>query len=201
MMVTMDDTTSTALIYGLPNQNTMQFLHNNLQSIPEAQTAAANDFYSRAMGMYDQFHSNAVLEKASRALSTIVDPWNQQHISHLHTLDQLQAAPYVMQRYLMADPMIRKMYNSNQLDGYSDTYVDPYDRCAPKEHYDYKIVTDGMMVEEGDDLVVYNYIDDLFEGDRELYFFEKTAVMNSWKSMHAAIANGDDPTDVYGGYI
>ncbi len=111
-----------------------------------------------------------------------------------------------MQNYIMANPMIRELYNQQLCDGYSDTYTDIDKNTIGDKHYHYRRVMDAVVQDTTDsegnyDWVSKNYMEDLLEGDRELEIEEKAKVLSTWEVMNAFIKAGQDPTNPRGGSL
>lgn len=113
--------------------------------------------------------------------------------------DQMSSANVTMQRYIMANPIIRKKWLNNLCDGWSDTYM-PDDRYAIEDtHLDYQRVTDGICIVKEDGWEITHHYHILPEGEKELTIGEKLDIMFAWKIAEEIMALNDvDPTSIYG---
>lgn len=66
-------------------------------------------------------------------------------ITPMYTDEAFLKTPVLMQRFIMADPVIRELYHKKRIDGWSDTYVDNYPKVIGPDHLDYRIVKHGIV--------------------------------------------------------
>lgn len=189
-----------ASVYGQPHPTTLSFIQNQISAPTHMLSDIGREFADKAMAMYESFHGEDAMRRATRALQTSEHRWDDNVIRPLCDINALQTAPLVMHRYLMACPEVRTMYHDMRLDGYSEEYVDLHPGMVGEDHYDYRRVMNGIVDTDGDDESSYvEYIESLDEGDRELYFTEQTAVLRSWDQLLTAVWEDDeDPTSRYG---
>ena len=140
---------------------------------------------------------------ARNAIRHVASIFDEDTIYGFKTLEDTQTAKPVMQRFIMAMPQLREMYHEQRVDGYSSSYVDLQPGVVGEDHYDYRRVTDGVMMEseDGDDLVWTTHFEDLLENDRALDISEQADILNTWDLVSGLIAQRHDPTDVYGGRL
>ncbi len=125
----------------------------------------------------------------------------------LRTLADLQCAQPIMQRYMMANPMVQQYYFDNRIEGYSDSYVSIDHGKIGEANYDYRRVMNGIVidVEEPDGSLTWvapQYYEDLREGDRELDMQEQSTILKSWDILELFLHAGkEDPTSIYGAKI
>jgi hypothetical protein len=108
-----------------------------------------------------------------------------------------------MQRWVMANPMVRELYHKQRCDGYSSTYTDVSPGDIKENHYDYRRTTDGVMLEttEGDYVTKW-YIEELLPSDRHLTNSEKIDIINTWTVVNNALMMKElDPTCNNGGML
>ena len=112
-----------------------------------------------------------------------------------------------MQRWIMANPDVRKLYHEQRIDGYSDTYEDIHENSIGESHYDYRRVMNGIVVDNDDEEADYGwssvtYFEDLAEEDRELRIDEQYDILSSWHYLQRYLAVGkEDPTSLFNGDI
>lgn len=194
-----------SLMYGRPHEGTMRFIENQVGFVSQALTDAGARFMDTARDMYSHLEgSNAM--RAIRAVGRAVRSlWQLDEIKELIDIGQLQHAPLSMQRYLMAEPTIRGLYQQQRVDGYSDTYVDIFPGTIGEEHYDYRRVMDGIVVEdaEPDENGEYgwtatSYLEELLPDEPDLLLVEQLDILASWGGLKAAVEKGgEDPTSKF----
>ena len=52
-----------------------------------------------------------------------------------------------MKRYIMANPHVREAYQEQRIAGYDGTYKDPFADDTIENHYDYRRVMNGVVVD------------------------------------------------------
>jgi hypothetical protein len=204
-----------ALIYHEPHPGTMSYLASQFDSATSALGDMAGNFMDTARSAWQRFGTSEAFQRAKAAVRTITHMWQRDEIKSIWEMGAFQQAPLSMQRFLVAGPAARQLYIDQRTDGYSDTYVDMYPGKIGWKHYDYQLVTDGMVQtpmvkykdedgvehEEGDFHVEHHFVD-VVEGDRHLFVHEQNYMMRSWDNMAALIADGldnggEDPMSTY----
>ena len=97
---------------------------------------------------------------------------------------------------IMAEPTLRRMYHQQQVDGYSENYVDVQPGKVGEDHYDYRRVTNGVFMQDEDgEWSAKTYYEDLLEGSGEFDFLEQVDILRTWEQMRIQLAKRkDDPT-------
>lgn len=184
---------------------TQNWIRDQFERGMEGLTELGQQFFSRAKETYDRLNDVSLM-RAARSISrhvrgmfhpnTIVAPRN---------LEDVRNAKPVMARYYMSEPRIRKLYQEQRCDGFSDTYVDRYPDVLRDEHYDYRRVMNGIVdhreIDGEQQYFVKEYVEELPEGERELDITEKAAILQGWDLIRMAIDDGEDPTDIFGGKL
>lgn len=194
------------LLFPEQHPNTRAYLYEQFNNISSALSNIGREFIEESKMIYDKINDSNVARVAKAALRTAKNLFHHNAIYHLDTLESIQEAQPMMQRYIMAEPTIRELYHKQLCNGFSDTYVDAYPDMIEENHYDYRQVMSGMVVETIDannEATWYsrNYYDELVNDDRELNPVEKIDIIKTWDLMKMFIEEGNDPTDLYGGKI
>ncbi len=192
-----------ALAYGVDRPpETTSFFQQEINNISNTLSDAGRGFFSNVRTLYDNINSSEAMRIARNALQTAASLFKPDTILPLISAVNFQTAGLVMQRYIMANPMVRAAFQSQRIDGYSDTYQDMYPGTIGDNHYDYRRVMDSVVQidDKTDDWCVKYFPDDLVVGDKELSHDEKVDIISSWQIAEMFIRAGeDDPTSVYGG--
>lgn len=181
-----------------PEQNPLnyQYIQDQFNNISDTLIGAGREFIEASKEIYDRVNSNEALRAAKAALRLSKGIIHSNIIQPLNNLNEIRSAGPIMQRYIMAEPVIRKAYHKQRIDGYSDTYIDLEPKEVGENHYDYRRVMDGMVVIEDDGWVATTYcLDD--RGEEELTIDEKVDIINVWDLARAYFESGEDPTDIY----
>lgn len=189
-----------------PDQNPMNttFFQQQFQTLSNNVKSAGQEFLMGAKNMYDRINNSEAVRTAKAMIRQAGAFFNPDMIRPLYTLSDIQTAPIVMQRWIMAEPTVRDLYHQQRLDGYADTYVDVEPGQTRQYHYDYRRVMDGVVVDGTDqddfDFQVCHYPEELKEGDRNLEPGEQVDILNIWEiARYYAEAAKEDPTNPFGG--
>lgn len=112
----------------------------------------------------------------------------------LFTPSGLQNAPPIMQRFVMADPFLRKEYQRGTIEWYPETYVDEEPDKIGIDHYDYRVVMSNVVQDDGSYFIS---LEELKPGDSELTDREKSDIVQTWEYIRKAVDNGYDPFKKY----
>ena len=189
------------LLYPEQSPLNSMYIQEQLSRFSNTLTEAGQRFMSESKKIYEQIQDSELLQKTRAAIRTVQGYFHPNAIVSLETMESMQAASPVMQRYIMAMPEIRELYQKQLIYGYQDTYADVHSGVGV-EHYDYRRVMTGMAYDthEGEEWCVSIYPDELIEGDRELLFTEKCDILRTWDYASIFLAAAEkDPTDPLGG--
>lgn len=194
-----------ALIYSESHPNVINYLSNQYNRFADTLTAPARAFMEKGKEVFEHFHNSDAMRYARSVVQKFSgnnEVANTDTIQSIFELERFQNANLTNQRWIMANPVVRKMYCDQTIDGYSSTYFDVEPGAIGVNHYDYRMVMDGMMVVEKDDWKIVQYMDQLKEGDRELMLEEKVDIRHNWDYVEYLITlNKDDPTSADGGML
>jgi hypothetical protein len=164
---------------------------------------AGRAFMQRSREAFEHYNGTAAMRFVREVVQSIQGTAPVAHIGTLFELKEMQGASLLMQRWIMANPVVREQYHKQQLDGYSETYVDVNPGDIGEAHYDYRRVMDGTLVFDAEgDWICKQYLDKLHEGDRDLFHEEQVDIQQTWTAMDLVMHLGkDDPTSASGGML
>lgn len=192
-----------ALAFGNKHPGTLSFLQNqisHIQNMSHVFTDAGNRFVSAATDIYNRHNSEEALRRVSAAVRKLSHVFQTNSIRYIDNVASLQHAPVIMQRYIMAEPLVRNMYLEQRCDGYSGSYVNIHGNDMGDDNYDYRRVMDGFVQDHVEEDGVVNwkaslYIEELVEGDRKLTIEEQVDIIDTWEAIRYAMKLGEeDPT-------
>jgi hypothetical protein len=177
------------VLYGDKRGVITNYLYNQLQQLPASLTDFGRSVYNGVVNSYnymtDVFTQSNILNQLNNQNVSVLNNYVQECLD----FQSLQNANLTMQRYIMANPTIRQPYIDQNCDGYSSSYVDIFKGQIGKDHYDYRRVTDGMLMSTEDGFEI-NYYDETLEvGDKELDFVDKCRVLASWDATDWIVEN------------
>lgn len=194
-----------AFIYPEKNAGGLEYLRNQFNNFTGVLTNTANSFIQSSREQFERFNSNAAIEFARNVVKSVIGKAEvtTDRITTLWEVNQFQGASLQMQRWVMANPVVREVYHDQRCDGYSDAYFDAQPKVRGEDHYDYRRVMDGMVqYDEEGNWFAKIYFEDLLEGDRDLTHGEKTDIAYTWSKLEYLMALGkDDPTSPEGGFL
>lgn len=185
-----------SLAYSKPHPSTQTFLQNQLSIGTNLLNDAGSKFMESAQNIFEKVSGSEAIRIAKAASRVVNNIWNTNQIRKLNTIGELQNAPQVMERYIMAEPTIRKLYHNQMCDGYSHSYVDLEPNKIGESHYDYRRVMNGIVVDTDDGGWYANsYFDDMLPEDEELMMEEQVDIITAWEKVKEHIKIGkEDPT-------
>lgn len=186
------DFAADALLYKQPSATLMNYLNDNINSIVTTTANLSNTFINSVKNMYNKAYDATVLTASKLLLNTVGYSGDQNALYTYHYGSDIQPT-LVMQEYIMANPIVDKLYQRNMCFGYMDTYKDPEPDTTGEERLVYQRVMDGVLQfdNEGNGYVKhYSNRDDI-----ELSIVDKLSVLDTWDTVARYIAEGIDPTD------
>lgn len=186
------------LAFGETNQQTLQYIENRYNRVSDNLTDAAKSLFATTKQLFHDVHGSDAMRKARAAIRMITGAFQENNIRPLVSITDTQSASLIMQRWIMACPEVRTPYHKQQCDGYAGAYVDMNPGQVGRDHYDYRLVMDGVVEStEEDPFKAVFYFNEILEGDRELRSDEKVDILSSWDIVRAAMRRGEeDPTSV-----
>jgi hypothetical protein len=184
-------------MFGLPNANTVNFFENVQAKIAEKASHYSHDFMNMGKQMFDSVYSTRALELAKAAMNKAGALFDQDIIRELRTMDEFQVAQPTMMRYIMANPVVRERWQDGRCEGYGDSYYDMFPGMRGEDHYDYRMVMDGVAfeVEETGEWWVKQYIESNHETAEHLSVSDKLSILSTWNNVEAMMAlAAKDPT-------
>ena len=166
-------------------------------------TSAGRAFLDRTREIFESVNSSEALRRTRAAIRSFAGVRNANLIHQVRDLDDLRSVGVNMQRFLMADTAIRARYHRQQCDGYSDTYVDVHKGDIGVDHYDYRLVNNGVFRvekdETGEEVMVREvYYERLIDGDRQLDFIEQSDILDAQELQRMIFEAGYDSTNRIG---
>jgi len=186
------------VIYGDKTEVVSNYLQQQLSQLPkmynEFTERVHNSVNSTLHFLNDKLTHYGIKQRLESQYKGVVE--NNQYVE-LNSFQDLQNANLTMQRWVMTHPEIKQHYVNQDIDGYSNTYVNITENSYGENDYNYRRVMDGVLLDVGDRWEFKTYIDELMPGDRELDHFEKDVILNTWSTIDWILDNCKfDFTDV-----
>lgn len=196
-----------AIAFGMPDVQTQNFYAQRLNNLVSMGATAGftQSFLDSAVNVVASLNVNNIIDKATAVINKIKGFFRPNVISQLRTLEDFQVAGSVMQNLLMVEPSIRARYQEQRLNGYRDSYVDPFPNLKTEQHPDYRDVMTGIVQSdsEGQTFTMQYFHNRTPGDDSEQYKHtstQKFGVVDSWATLREFMAaGGKDPTDQWNG--
>lgn len=190
-----DSRTFNDLLYEPPHPSTLDYIKSSVDRSFSNIINTGTDFMQESRRIYEEFVDSDAMSRVSAVKRSMSTLWDTDCIRHLDTIGDLQWAKPVMRRWIMAEPTVRQMYHDDELEGYYGVYKDAFMDRVGADHYDYRRVTNGIVMDTPDGESYYTtYIEELIPGDRELELEEQVDILKTWYSVTEKLKGRRDPT-------
>lgn len=190
-----DADTAVAGLFGQQTNSFKEYLHNSLNNYTAQIAPHAAGIVEAVTTRFAEQMSTGAQRKIEAFRNKVAATWQADMVKVLGDVGQIQQAPDSMVRWVMAQPDIRQHFIEGRCEGYGDRYVDNNPGGVGLNHYDYRVATSGVVMQEDDAFVVRNHYEHLYEEERELTLLEKNAIQVTWETMCASMETDiTDPT-------
>lgn len=188
-----------AAVYGRPNPTVYDFIDRHNQAVSQNIGEAARSFFNSTRDLYKRVTESDALRWAKAATRKVKSFWDPDGIYPITDVGRMQNAKPEMQRWIMAEPTIRKMYHDQLCEGYEGEYVDIHPGMIGEDHYDYRRVNNGIVrLHEKEGWNATTYMDDLLPDDVELELDDQVDILTTWQFVRAAAKRKEeDPTSKF----
>lgn len=176
-------------------QNFYNYVQNQFQNLHAQLGDVGRSVVEKAQNIYNNLYGSNYIQRASVVSQMVTNTLSPFSIYYMSDPEMFKTASLYMQRYIMACPDIRQLYFQQRIDGYSDSYTNIEGEVSGVDHYDYRRVTDGVLMVEDDLAIVREYAEDLYTGDRDLTRIEQHNIMATWDIANWYISQDIDVTD------
>jgi hypothetical protein len=180
------------------DMGTQSWLGDRSDALRATISTAAQGFFNQAATLYTMISTSDAVQALRNLTVKAENAWQSNTISYLTNIEQIQCAPIVMQRYLMAQTDVRKMYLNGEVSGYGESYENLHGNGVGAQHYDWRRVMDGIATINDESIQFTQYVEDTRD-DTELTVFEKVDILRTWNVLKAELSAGEqDPTSPEG---
>lgn len=195
------------MLFGAPDQRSVDIIKDRLREFGSRIADTARESYTRAMETFERYNGETAMRRArelSRRAAHIV---KQDVIREMRSIADFQSAQPRMIRELMAEPTLRRMYQRQECEGYSGSYIDMFPGDIGHDHYDYQRVMDGVFLEDDEDpnsvngpmFVQYFMEGDELEGDYKHDIDTVGIIVQAWKDQRRTLLAGIHDTSSISG--
>ncbi len=191
----------TAAIGSLPSKRVIRGIEQMADRFDDLLSGSSRGFFERTRERtrerrltVDRFKRKA--RAVRRATENL---FRSDDIRLLDCIGDFQHAPSDQLRFLMAEPTIRKRYKANRCAGYDDRYIDVEPDMIGEDHYDYRVLYDGVARHHDDGTFGARfYPQELRHSNDELDFEDRVDLVLSNERLRWWMDQEDeDPTSRY----
>jgi len=181
-----------AMLYNVPDNNTLTWLNNNMSRAKEVLSGVADHMVNASINMYNKINSNASINAAKALISEQGGHINP-YVIYSVDYNNIVNANMIMQQYIMSNPIVQELYVNNMCYGFEETYYNEQPGVYGEDRYEYQRVMDGVLHEDGDHMSISHYTN---TSDTELNIYDQYSILESWQHAENMILNtANDPTD------
>ena len=199
VMISGDNSVFNALVYGAGNQSGREYMAMLNQQFMQCLTPDLYNYYSNIGNtVYAGIDQTEAMNRLRMVGGQFMNMFQPDMVAYLQTMEQMQMAGLSMQRWIMANPQVRELYQQGVINGYSESYYDWEPNRNGAQQFDYRIVTNGVWVEDASGN--YSMTDWNHGGPdtEELTFEEQHCIMKTWDNVLRQMElRQKDPTSVW----
>lgn len=194
-------------LFGEPHRDTVRYLRDRVERYSSRASEVFGDFFDDARELFEKYNGDRALRRIRSRIRKSGDVLRHDVVRPLRTMSELQNAKPTMQKYIMANIVLRALAQEQRIDGYSDSYQNLYPERRGEDDPVFMRVIDGMMftedrpgivTEKGDDAAWVAHQDMNFnEDERDLDIVEQGDILSTWDFVEMFVAAAQhDPTSV-----
>jgi hypothetical protein len=202
--ITLDDMrTAGDIMFHRPSVESQSLISSRVHEYFDRVRDIGNDFVQNVKRMYDDVQYSNRLNLSEVMKQRFDKRYRGDIISGCSTIREIQQAPPVMRRWIMAQPDIRDRYNAGGVSGYDKDFVNGYpEQESGSRHYDYRRVMNGVINVVDDVATSTQWIETINQED-DLSTTQKSIIRNSWLVMQKQLEECglEDPTSIWNGLL
>lgn len=195
------------LAYAQKNPNTIQFLqqrfNDTLTNTGNLLTDAGKMFFESGRKAFEFVTGSEAMRFSSSVLRKVKNMFQRNEFCDVESIAEIQQSPQVMHRWLMTQPEVRTLFLDQRCCGFEGTYQNLDGEDVGKDHRDYRLITDGLVMDHPEHGWVQSYHSDAREEHPvvdQVNADMKFTIQSAGYYLRAALAidGGDDPTSPFG---
>lgn len=195
-----------ALVFPEKDVATQHWLRERIEQGRQLLSDVGASFVHHTDMLYRQLYNSNIDQMLRSTVRGVKGLFHANAIVSYHSIDEVQSAQPIMQRYIMAQPALRDLYHRQLCNGYSDSYVDHEPGRVGESHTDYRRVMDGIVKEHDHPDETYrwevsHYYEDIDNHEPPLTAVQQFSILDSWALVEQALAQRRDPTDIFNGSL
>lgn len=200
-----DDQEFGVMQYGLPRSEDRAAIRSRMENTARSFGLMGSDLYNRAVDRFNSFDFDKIERKIDALKRKVTHLFDKDEIRPMSRIGQFQQAGPEQQRWLMANPRAKRLYERDMMNGWRDSYINTNPGRFGDDDPDYQQVMQGLhqFDESGNaHFVQYLHLYDE-DGRTELTFGKQTTIRDSlWANFESFLDEGlDDPSDEHNGSL
>ena len=188
------DLAAHALLYGPPSNTLLNYVNHGIDTAMDILGTGSQRFIDASKALYNKFNSSQVINAAKSLVYNLGGHRSELVLQCIREEENFNPN-LLMQRYIMANPVVGEKHRRNMCAGYPETYFDMEPGVYGKDRAEYRQVMDGILTHDKDGEGFINHYSDGTELE-ELPEIDKFAILRTWDTVANLIACGKDPTDL-----
>ncbi len=200
-IVTGSDDDLHASMHGLVTRDDMSFVKRLSDRISlKGPREAGSRYLEASRRIFENFDFNGMRNRVRNMRDRFMNKFDEDGITPILTIQDLQNAKPRMRRYMMALPRLRTLHSKGRIEGYGELYEDEDPQALDVQHAAYREANNGAYVpEDGEDRWITHLGVDDENGFEELTHYEKVLVRQGWEAVNSYLdENDEDPTSSLG---
>lgn len=190
------DRTLHATTHGMLSRSDVGFFRDRVARSVKFAGAYVSSYLEDAKELIDNFDFGTLRDKVDAVRDRYGKRWDEDRIMRLTSIADLQQAKPQMQRWLMANTRVRKLFYNDMISGYNGKFFTEEAGLFDRDLTDYRNVMQGAWVGNDEEDSFVTYFDQLDEDNDDLLSFnDREIIRDAWERMNAELdAGGQDPT-------
>ncbi len=183
-----------ALSYAPPDNGMLNYINNSMGYAKEQLGNIGTNFMDRASNLYNRFNSNEAINRSKQILNQS-SVYINEDVVYLINSNNINNSNIEMQQWIMEEPTIRKAFNKQMIEGFSESYFDfePEVRI-PSNRTQFMQVASGITATYMDELDGSKYTYTV-EDRKDITDFDRQTILDSWMVARDMLCDDIDPTD------
>lgn len=180
---TIPESAADYVMYGDKSHIVSDYLRGQLERVPQVFNQFTQRIYEAVQQSYNYVTDGLIRHGIMNHLGGQGIRITDDYIRALRTFEEIQQAEPTMQRWIMSHPEVKQLYLDQNVDGYSDTYVNTFGTGVAEDDYNWRRVMSGIEQDDGVTSKVTVYEDDLYDGDSELDFYKQSEIIETYRAL------------------
>lgn len=185
------------------DNTTTSWLAERSMALRETLSSTAASWLNTAKSFVQVIDTSSAIQALRNITAKKDQSWNTNGIFACNSIEQLQTSNPVQQRYLMAHTGLRTLFLNNEAEGFHGSYENYHGDSIGVAHYDYRRVTDGIMMEAPEETFEVNtFYEEMTDGDVELTLHQKVDMIRNWNLIDRCLDEHEmDPSSPAGNML